>query len=64
MILTQRLHEQGLWVTLQWIWAGLSYVTGVPVLKYSRVTPQLYVGSQFNAAGQKGAGAWRHQRGR
>ncbi|MBE2236656.1 MAG: dual specificity protein phosphatase family protein [Caldilineaceae bacterium] len=53
-ILTRRLQEQGLWVTLQWMWGrGLSYVTGVPVLKYSRVTPQLYVGSQFNAAGRR-----------
>lgn len=53
-ILTRRLHEQGLWVTLQWAWGrGLSYVTGVPVLRFSRVTPQLYVGPQFNAAGKR-----------
>ncbi len=53
-ILTRRLREQGLWVTLQWVWGrGLSYVTGVPVLRYSRVTPQLYVGPQFNAAGKR-----------
>ena len=53
-ILTRRLREQGLWVTLQWGWGrGLSYVTGVPVLRFSRVTPQLYVGPQFNAAGKR-----------
>lgn len=53
-ILTRRLREQGVWVTLQWAWGrGLSYVTGVPVLRYSRVTPQLYVGPQFNAAGKR-----------
>lgn len=53
-ILTRRLREQGLWVTLQWAWGrGLSYVTGVPMLRYSRVTPQLYVGPQFNAAGKR-----------
>ncbi len=53
-ILTRRLREQGLWVTLEWVWGrGLSYVTGVPVLRFSRVTPQLYVGPQFNAAGKR-----------
>lgn len=53
-ILTHRLREQGLWVTLHWVWGrGLAYVTGVPVLRYSRVTPQLYVGPQFNAAGKR-----------
>jgi len=53
-ILTRRLREQGLWVTLQWAWGrGLAYVTGVPVLRYSRVTPQLYVGPQFNVAGKR-----------
>jgi protein tyrosine phosphatase (PTP) superfamily phosphohydrolase (DUF442 family) len=53
-ILWRRLHEQGLWVTLQWVWGrGLSYITGVPLLRYSRVTPQLYVGPQFNARGKR-----------
>ena len=53
-IIARRLREQGLWVTLQWAWGrGLSYVTGVPVLRYSRITPQLYVGPQFNAAGKR-----------
>lgn len=53
-ILTRRLHEQGPVVTLQWAWGrGLSYVTGVPLLRFSRVTPQLYVGPQFNARGKR-----------
>lgn len=53
-IVTHRLREQGFWVTLQWVWGrGLSYVTGVPMLKYSRVTPRLYVGPQFNARGKR-----------
>ena len=53
-ILRRRLREQGLWVTLQWTWGrGLSYVTGVPMLRYSRITPQLYVGPQFNARGKR-----------
>lgn len=53
-ILTRRLREQGAVVTLQWAWGrGLSYVTGVPLLRFSRVTPQLYVGPQFNARGKR-----------
>jgi protein tyrosine phosphatase (PTP) superfamily phosphohydrolase (DUF442 family) len=53
-IIWRRLREQGLWVTLQWVWGrGLSYVTGVPMLRYSRITPQLYVGPQFNARGKR-----------
>lgn len=53
-ILMRRLREQGVWVTLEWMWGrGFSYVTGMPVLKYSRITPQLYVGPQFNAAGKR-----------
>ncbi|MFO7634546.1 MAG: dual specificity protein phosphatase [Caldilinea sp.] len=53
-IVWRRLREQGLWVTLQWVWGrGFSYVTGVPMLRYSRVTPQLYVGPQFNARGKR-----------
>jgi len=53
-IFWRRLREQGMWVTLQWMWGrGLSYVTGVPMLRYSRVTPQLYVGPQFNQLGKR-----------
>lgn len=53
-ILTKRLHEQGLLTTMEWMWGrGLPYVTGRPMLKYSRITPQLYVGPQFNTAGKR-----------
>lgn len=53
-ILRYRLREQGLWVTLQWVWGrGIPKITGVPLLRYSRVTPQIYVGPQFNKLGKR-----------
>lgn len=32
---------------------GIPFVTGVPLLQFSQVTPQLYVGPQFNAHGKR-----------
>ncbi len=49
-ILALRLRTQGLGTTLVWAYGrGLPGITGVPLLQYCQVTPQLYVGSQFNA---------------
>jgi hypothetical protein len=48
----RRLLEQGLLTTMLWLYArGLPAVTGIPILKYSQVTPQLYVGPQYRAKG-------------
>lgn len=53
-VLTRRLRTQGLGVTLVWAYGrGLPFLTGVPLLSFSRVTPQLYVGSQFNERGKR-----------
>lgn len=53
-ILYRRLRDQGLRTTLVWVYGrGVSKLTGVPLLQYSRVTPQLYVGPQFNARGKR-----------
>lgn len=53
-ILKRRLHTQGLHTTLQWAYGRLiPGITGVPLLQYCRVTPQLYVGSQFNHFGKR-----------
>ena len=36
-------------------WArGIAEFTGVPIMRYSRVTPQIYVGPQFNKLGKRG----------
>ena len=52
-ILTRRLREQGLWVTLQWAFGrGLPKLTGAPLAYNSRITPQIWVGPQFNRRGR------------
>jgi hypothetical protein len=52
-ILFFRLRTQGLWVTAQWAYARLiPLLTGNPPLRYSRVTPQLYVGPQYRRWGR------------
>jgi protein tyrosine phosphatase (PTP) superfamily phosphohydrolase (DUF442 family) len=51
-ILVWRLSHQGLGVTTTWAWTRLYlWTVGRPVLRYSSVTPQLYVGGQINARG-------------
>ncbi len=51
-ILARRLRRQGVRVTLIWAWArGYNWIVGRPVLSYSSITPQLYVGGQINASG-------------
>jgi protein tyrosine phosphatase (PTP) superfamily phosphohydrolase (DUF442 family) len=47
-ILKDRLKNQGLYTTLVWVYGrGVPRLTGVPVMRYCRVTPQVYVGSQY-----------------
>ncbi len=53
-ILTGRIRKQGLRTTLVWAYGrGGSKLTGVPILRYSQITPQLYVGPQFNQKGKR-----------
>ncbi len=53
-ILIRRLRTQGLRTTLLWMYGrGVPSITGVPILQFCQVTPQLYVGSQFNALGKR-----------
>lgn len=53
-ILRRRLLTQGLRTTLLWAYGrGMPAFTGTPLLQYCQVTPQLYVGSQFNALGKR-----------
>lgn len=52
-ILRRRLRTQGLRTTLLWAYGrGMPALTGTPILQYCQVTPQLFVGSQFNALGK------------
>lgn len=50
--LTWRLRHHSLWVVFTWTWTRVYlWTVGRPVLRYCPVTPQLYVGGQFNARG-------------
>jgi len=49
-----RLRTQGLHTTLLWMYGrGVPAVTGVPILRFCEVTPNLYVGSQHNYLGKR-----------
>lgn len=53
-IIVRRLRTQGFRTTALWAYArGVPYITGVPILRYSRVTPALYVGPQHRANGKR-----------
>ncbi len=53
-ILVNRLRTQGLKTTLMWVYGrGLPFLTGIPTMQFSRITPQIYVGPQYNAAGKR-----------
>lgn len=53
-IVIRRLQTQGWRTTALWAYArGIPYITGVPLLAYSRVTPMLYVGPQYRARGKR-----------
>lgn len=53
-IIVRRLRAQGFRTTALWAYArGVPYITGVPLLQYSRVTPALYVGPQHRANGKR-----------
>jgi hypothetical protein len=53
-ILRFRIQTQGLWTTLNWLYGrGVPAITGVPILRYSRVSSNLYVGPQFRMNGKQ-----------
>lgn len=46
---TQGLRTTGLWFLIR----GLTFVSGVPTVRYSQITPQLYVGPQYRSWGKR-----------
>jgi len=53
-ILARRLRDQGPRATLFWVYGrGLPKLTGIPMVRYSRVTPALYVGGQYGQRGRR-----------
>jgi protein-tyrosine phosphatase len=50
----QRLKTQGWRAGFQWLYGhGLPRLTGIPVLRYCEITPQIYVGPQFRMLGKR-----------
>jgi protein-tyrosine phosphatase len=53
-ILAHRVRTQGLRVSLIWAYSrGFSKLTGIPILRHSRITPDVYIGGQFGPAGKR-----------
>ena len=53
-ILARRLRTQGVRTTLIWMYGrGLPKLSGVPLMQYSQITPQVYVGPQYGPAGKR-----------
>jgi protein-tyrosine phosphatase len=53
-ILVFRIRHQGIESTIQWmVGRGFPLLTGVPVFRYSEVTPQILVGPQFRTRGKR-----------
>jgi len=53
-IVIHRLRTQGLRTTLLWLYArGIPKLTGVPLLRFSAITPQIAVGPQYGRRGKR-----------
>jgi hypothetical protein len=53
-ILADRLRSQGLRTTLVWLYGrGVPKLTGVPLVRYSQITPQVFVGGQYGRRGKR-----------
>ena len=53
-ILWDRLRHQGLRTTLVWLYGrGVPKLTGVPLLRFSQITPQVLVGGQYRGRGKR-----------
>lgn len=49
-----RLRTQDLRPTLIWLYGrGIPLITGIPIMKYSQITPEIYVGPSYRAVGKR-----------
>ncbi len=49
----RRLRRGGVRATLIWLYGrGIPFITGQPLIRYSQITSQIYVGAQHNQAGK------------
>jgi hypothetical protein len=48
------LRSQGLRTTLVWLYGrGVPKLTGIPLVRYSQITPQVFVGGQYGRRGKR-----------
>ncbi len=53
-IFMRRLRTQGLRLTLTWLYGqGTSIITGIPMMRYSQITPEIFVGPQYRQMGKR-----------
>lgn len=53
-IAIRRVRVQGLRTTMIWAYVrGMDRLTGAPILRFSRITPEIYVGGQIKARGKR-----------
>lgn len=53
-ILLYRLRVQGPGTTAKWVYGrGVPKLTGKPMMQYSQITPQIFVGPQYRQAGKR-----------
>ncbi len=53
-IVYRRIRDQGVLITLVWLYGrGLPKLTGVPLMQFSEITPQIYVGPQYGKLGKQ-----------
>jgi predicted protein tyrosine phosphatase len=53
-IVWQRLRTHGLRTTLVWVYGrGLPKLTGVPLMRFSTITPEVHVGPQYGQRGKR-----------
>jgi hypothetical protein len=58
-ILVRRLRTQGVRTTLIWVYGrGFSKLTGIPLARYSHITPDVYVGGQYGRRGKRTLERW------
>lgn len=53
-IVVNRLRTQGLETTIIWFFVrSITFITGIPFTRYSRITPRIFVGPQIRRAGKR-----------
>jgi hypothetical protein len=58
-ILIRRIRTQGLRTTLVWVYGrGFPKLTGIPLIRHSRITPEMFVGGQYGRRGKRTLQRW------